>query len=148
MSTVLEKLLYSVLSAGLALGVSSKMAYSQVDKLVGAKGDIAINGCPTATGHFTNSIIFFILLFTMMIMFNIVKSPEHKRSLGLMAKYSFYGTLIYLIVTSTQMYKLVGNLTGGATADANGCATASGLLLHGLFYLLIIFCVMFFPKDC
>ena len=148
MSTVLEKLLYSVLSAGLALGVSSKTVYEQVDKLVGSKGTIAVNGCGTPTGHFAHSVIFFILLFTMMIIFNIVKSPEHKKSLGLMAKYSFYGTLIYLIVTSTEMYKLVGGLTGGATADANGCATMSGLLLHGLFYFLIIFCVMFFPRDC
>lgn len=148
MATILGKLLYSILSVGLMLAVSNKNTYNLVDKIMGGDGIIILNDCPTFKGHLVHTVIFFILIFAMMISFNMGKSEENKRSAWLLVKYSFYGTLIFSIVTSSELYKLIGNLTNGITANSNGCPTTSGLLLHSLIYLLVLFGVMFFPKDC
>ena len=148
MTSILGKLLHSTLSCGLMLAVANKTTYEFVDKLMGNKGIIAQNGCPTVKGHLVHTVIFFILIFALMIAFNLATSEQNKKSAWLLAKYSFYGTLLFFIVTSTELYKLVGNLTNGATADLNGCPTTNGILLHAGVYLLMLFGVMFFPKDC
>ena len=148
MATIMGKLAYSIMTVGLMIALANQTTYGFVDKLVGNKGIIALNGCPTVKGHLVHTVIFFILLFALMISFNLSKSEQYQRSTWLLAKYSFYGTMLFFIITSTELYKLIGNLTNGATADLNGCPTSSGLLLHSLIYLLMIFGVMFFPKDC
>lgn len=142
MASINEKILYSALSTLVMATVSSKTTYSIVEKLF-EKDTLIKNECPTIFGHFLHTIIFFILIFVVMILFNNTKQS----SKWLLAKYSFYGTLLYFVLTSSEMYGLVGTLTNGATADSFGCPTSQGIVLHAVVYFLMVFGIMFFPKD-
>ena len=142
---LINKIFSSALSAAIMMAVANPMTYSFVENVVSGKGDIAnFNGCPTVLGHLVHTIVFFILIFAVMLLSN-YGNPNAKPILSLI-KYTFYGALIFFAVTNTEIYKLTGSLTNGATADFDGCPTQSGVLLHGLVYFIIVFLVMLFPN--
>ena len=70
--------------------------------------------------------------------------PEKELSLAKKFKLSFFSSLIFFFVSSPIMYQLMHNLYGNYfnVADANGCPSNSGLLLHTFIYFLIIFGTM------
>lgn len=54
---------------------------------------------------------------------------------------SIFSALIFLLVVSPYTYKLTDKLLGkllGQIADANGCPTTTGLILHTIFYILLV----------
>ena len=149
-----KKLYYSTLSALLFIAVSLPFTYSYTN--AGAKalgGDdaatISVGNCPTYSGTFLHTFVFFALSFLMMWWPNRNKKGN-KLSNGLMAKYSFYSTLIYFLLASTDSYKLTGHLAKrvvGETTNVLGCPTTKGVIVHGLVYLVVILLVMYFPAD-
>jgi hypothetical protein len=142
-----DKAFYALISTGIMLTVSNPTTYKFFDKIIDTNSVITTGGCPTVVGHLIHSLIFFILIFSVMLLINIIKKNGSKKSSWLLLKYSFYATLLFFIVTNTEIYKLVGIITSNRSADACGCPTNFGLLLHGCIYFLIIFGVMFFPKE-
>lgn len=67
---------------------------------------------------------------------------------GLKLKYSFYSTLVYLLVTSPLTYRFTQQLFGGAiTILQNGIPTPAGYFLHALVFFALIFAIMMFPRD-
>jgi hypothetical protein len=62
-----------------------------------------------------------------------------------MAKYSFYGSLTYFFLSSTEMYMLTNSVIGG-TAD-DGCPTVKGIVIHAVVYMLLLVGLMSLPKD-
>ena len=54
---------------------------------------------------------------------------------------SLFSALIFLIVVSPYTYQLTDKLFGkllGKIADANGCPTTTGLILHTIVYVLLV----------
>jgi hypothetical protein len=63
-------------------------------------------------------------------------------------KYSFYATLIFLLLTNPMTYRFTQTMFQGLfTVIQNGIPTPSGYFLHGLLFFLITLAVMMFPKD-
>ena len=138
--TIGMKLFYSFLCAIIFIAASHPKIYSLITTdLVG------LNNCPTAIGHFTQTLIFFVLSLILMVIINLFKS-ENKKTFGLMIKYSFYGTLIFYLISNKEIYKLTGDTLGSNIAK-DGCATTWGVLLHAFVFMLVKFGVMFLPKD-
>ena len=69
--------------------------------------------------------------------------PEKHLSIGKKVKYSFYAALIFFFVSSPMMYQTMQKMNGHLilVADAAGCPSNSGLILHTFIYFLIIFIV-------
>ena len=59
-------------------------------------------------------------------------------------RYSFYSALVFLILASPPMYKLVDRLLGSVVRIANpaGCSTTFGLFLHAIVFGLVVFGLM------
>jgi len=141
-----QKFFYSFLSALLFVAVSHPITYSFVNSKIDGILQIG-SDCPTALGHITHTAAFFILTLIMMIVVGLFMKSEQRKSLLLMAKYSLYATLIFYFVSNGELYQIANKLMGTSIADSTGCPTNWGILLHSGFYLLLIFTVMFFPKD-
>ena len=75
---------------------------------------------------------------------NIGRIP-YKRD-NLLAKYAFYSSLIFFLLSSTDAYNVTGNLVSGLT-NMTGCPNITGSIVHGLVFLVVLTIVMFFPKD-
>jgi hypothetical protein len=60
------------------------------------------------------------------------------------ARYSFYSAVLFFILASPPVYKLVDQLLGSIVriADPAGCATTVGLFVHAIVFGLIIFGLM------
>lgn len=145
--TLHDKVLYSALSAVILLITTNAFTYKFVDKLFDSEEIIYSNGCPTVIGHFVLSLIFFLLIFITMILISAYKKNGSKKSTWLFIKYSFFATLLFFIITNTEIYKLIGMITNNKSASVNGCPTVFGLFLHALIYFLIILGIMSLPKN-
>jgi hypothetical protein len=75
---------------------------------------------------------------------NIQNCPEKTLSVSKKFKYSFYSALIFFFVSSPIMYQFTQKLNGHMIqiSDQAGCPSNSGLLLHTVLFLIIIFAVM------
>jgi len=60
------------------------------------------------------------------------------------ARYSFYSAIIFLILASPPVYKLVDQLLGSIIRIANpaGCPTIAGVVVHAIVFGLIVFGMM------
>jgi hypothetical protein len=63
-------------------------------------------------------------------------------------KYSFYATLIFILVTNPMTYRFTQTIFQGSfTIIHNGILTSAGYFIHvGLFFLITLG-IMMFPKD-
>lgn len=146
-ATIQEKAFYALISAVIFVLVSNQYTYSAVDYVFGNSNLIALGGCPTTIGLFLHSLVFFLLQFLVMWYFDSRKPIDQQISKTMMAKYSFYGTLLFFIVSNPETYKLVNMIGLGKLGDGAGCPNVGGLLLHTVVFFLLVFGVMFFPKD-
>lgn len=135
-------LFYSFLCALMFIAASHPQIYSLISTDL-----VDQSGCPTAIGHLTQTLIYFILSIILMVIVNVFMPSENKKSIGLMFKYSFYGALMFYFISNKEIYQLTGNIMGNNIASMKGCATTWGVLLHAFVFMLVKFGVMFFPKD-
>lgn len=144
---VLRKAGYSFIPAILFFIVSLPEIYNTTDKLgqFNTKLNTYDNNCPTSIGKFLHSLVFFLLVWAVM-RFSRNNGRMPYKSNGLLAKYAFYSTLIFFLLSSSDAYNVSGSIISGLTNSA-GCPNISGAFVHGLVYLVVLTLVMFFPKD-
>ena len=56
-------------------------------------------------------------------------------------RYSLYTVIVFFIIVNPMTYKLVNKLLGGilgVLADTKGCPTMSGIVVHGVVFLVAI----------
>ena len=69
-------------------------------------------------------------------------------SFWLRVKYSFYSTLVFLILTNPLTYAFTQSMVQGLFKVVNnGIPTAAGYFFHGFLFFLVILGLMMFPKD-
>lgn len=141
MSTINQKLIYSAIGAGIMLLLTNPMSTKLFGKMFGSDSN-----CPSVGTHIFTTLLFLLLIFVIMLIPNIYADANNKKSNWLLLKYSFYATLIFFVVTNSEIYKLTGKL-GNVTADGEGCPTPTGLFVHVIVFFLLTFMAMFFPKD-
>jgi hypothetical protein len=144
--TLGQKFYYAGLSALLFIALSLPFVYEKTNS-------IGLNTyaekCPTAIGRFAHTTVFFALNYFMMkIMSSYGSSP--KKSDGMLLKFAFYGALIFFLLSSPESYELTQNLYRGDTfvnAPGSGCPTYTGVIVHGIVFMLAVVLVMFFPEN-
>ena len=68
--------------------------------------------------------------------------------LWLRIKYSFYGTLIYLLVTNPMTYRFTDRIFGGMfDILRGGLPTPAGYFFHALLFFAFTLGIMMFPRD-
>jgi hypothetical protein len=63
-------------------------------------------------------------------------------------KISVVSALLFLLISSPFLYKLVDGLLGKLVqvADYNGCPTVAGLVIHAVVFGLIVYLLMQVPQ--
>jgi hypothetical protein len=63
-------------------------------------------------------------------------------------KYSFYSTLVFLLVTNPMTYRFTQSMFQGFFQILqNGVPTPAGYFLHAVLFFFIILGIMMFPRD-
>jgi hypothetical protein len=62
-------------------------------------------------------------------------------------KYSFYSTLVFLILTNPLTYAFTQSMFQGVSIVKNGVLTSTGYFFHAFLFFLTILGIMMFPKD-
>ena len=139
-----KKLLHASLGACLFVLVSLPQVYSGTNTHF---MPTTFDNCPTPAGKFLHSALFFVLNFLVM-KYMATNNYLNMANLsdGLLAKYAFIGTLLFFLVSSSDTYMLTHNVYSGLSTPF-GCPNLSGVLVHGLVFLVILVLVMYFPKD-
>jgi len=62
--------------------------------------------------------------------------------------YSFQAAILFLLVASPMMYRVVQMVFGGLfTVAVDGCPTIAGLLLHTVVFGLLVYVLMVVQKE-
>ena len=132
------KLSQSAISTAGFFLLSHPAVYEVVLNIMGtdSKDKFYVLGECTGTSHFIRTIIFIILIFTVMILINMI-SKDAKQTLFYYVKLMFRSGILFYIMSNPGMYELTGNMTGLNTYDE--CPTMLGLLLHTLAFFVIYF---------
>lgn len=134
MATLEQKVKISAASAAMLAVVNLPQTYKFVNDilpLVTYK-----SSCPTLLGQLVHLAVFAGLTYLSM--------PE-KVNKGVRVKHTLYGSLIAFLITSPAVYALVGSILGKTIANAKGCPTLMGVLLHAAVYGAALVGVMHLP---
>jgi len=138
-----KQLIYSAISALFFIVVSLPDTYKKTTYLT--RTNTMTDNCPTPEGKFIHTAVFFIINFVMMKIANSYKQTG-ELSDGLIAKYSFYGALLFFMLSSSDTYRLTSRVLGGNLGN-DGCPNVNGILVHALVFAVVLVLVMSFPKD-
>jgi len=137
MSSLQKKAFISFQDAIMFIIVTHPIFYNMTNKLVTTYDNVS--NCPTTTGVFLHAVLFFVLNYVFM------KIAKSNLSNGLMLKYSFYGTILYFLISNKETYKLVNKVIN--VSSLSGCPTNKGILVHACVYFAVLLGVMYFPND-
>lgn len=128
--------------------VSSPMTYRFVNGLTMAAGLRVANrnGCPNTTGLLIHAVVYALLVRSLMsskVKNLLNKEDVYEPELTNKDKwtYSAIGGVLFAIVGSPILYKLVNRVTSEAglmIADSLGCPNVYGLVLHGAVFALVV----------
>ena len=63
-------------------------------------------------------------------------------------KYSFYATLVYILLTNPMTYDFTNSIAQGLlTVLRNGHVTIAGYILHSVLFFFTILAIMMFPRQ-
>jgi len=134
----MQKLQISLFSGAVFTAVNLPQIYELTNKLSGNQLYNTATKCPTFAGILVHTLVYFVLTYLSM--------WGADASVGQKLRNTIYGTLIFFFVSNPVTYQLTGRLTGGLTADQNGCPTLYGVLMHAVVYVTLLFLVMFLPN--
>lgn len=143
-----HKLVYNAAIAALVFViVSLPLVYNYTGKLAKyANTEVFANNCPTSAGKFAHSVIFFVLIYVICKIHNAYAPAQNAKSNAQMAKHAFYTSLLFFVLSSTDAY-IVSRKLVKDVADANGCPSVKGILLHSIVFIAAYLLVGQFPKD-
>jgi len=139
-----RKVRLSVLSALVFMAVSLPQTYGKTDELMSTLHPGT--HCPSPSGKFIHTGIFFVLLYCLMKFWN-----ANRLTNGVIAKYSFFSALLFFMITSSDTYALTSTAPGLNTLgmlDASGCPTVNGVFVHAIVFMALLIMIMYFPGDC
>lgn len=136
MSTFYAKLAISLSSAIPFVIFNLPFTYNLTDKFMNTFNKST--GCATPLGILLHTLAFFCFSYFTM------RGPSSK---GLKSKFSFYGALIFFLVSSPVTFQFVRSILGNYISNAAGCPTILGILLHALVYAAVLTGAMYFPPE-
>lgn len=130
MATLTQKLSISAFSALIFVLVNLPLTFKFTDKVF----DTFKDGCPTALGLILHTLVFMVLSYVTMTGASVSK--------GTKLKHSFYGALIFFLLSNPVTYKVVAQLFG---KSSTGCPTLNDIFMHAVIYTGVLTAVMYFP---
>lgn len=125
-----QRFIISMLSAATFFVVMNSETFKFTRRILG-DWVAAPGGCPTPDGFLLHVAVFTAVILAMMGKFDMEK-----------LKISLFSACIVYIVSNERTYKFTSSLLGKWVADASGCPTLAGLLLHSGVFMVITYLVM------
>jgi len=142
MTTSIAKATFSLTGGIIMFITSNPSTYQLMNGFL--NGEIVdVNNCSTEKGVIIHTLLFFIIVYSVMLLFNYLKDPMDKR--GGLLKISINSTLLYFFINSQIMYHIVNRLTtclGLFPTLENNCPTLTGTIIHSIIYTLSVYFMM------
>jgi hypothetical protein len=138
-----KKLAWSAVSAAIFVAVSMPQTYAYTSNYA----NTSVKACPTGEGKLIHAGVFFVLNYLAMKLAASRKwNGMDTHSDKVLAKYSAYGTLLFLIVASSDMYAITESVLSGSIESA-GCPTQKGVFVHGVVFMVVVVLLMYLPRG-
>jgi len=139
-----NKFVWSAVGAAVFVLVSIPQLYATTNIMTGDK-----TSCPTPYSKFLHSALFFLINFLIMAIVSFAnKNASERLPMSVVAKYSFYATLLFFLVSSSDTYGLTSVIPKLSNkVDGVHCPTIVGVIVHGVVFVLLLVAMMYMPKD-
>lgn len=132
MASLQQKLTISLMSAAVFVLVGLPSTYKLTNSLIGGIANAA--GCPSLLGLAVHAGVFYLL--SKLSMKGSYASTQQKH------KHSLIAAALFALLNSPMAYKMVSGILGSGIANASGCPTMMGLLVHAGVYTAILVLLM------
>lgn len=142
-NTFLSKLRYSLVPALLFTALSLPFTYNKISEALNTSN----NSCPTPASRLAHAGVFLLLNYGFL-KYCVSVGWMKKKSDSQLFKCAFTGTLLFLVLASSDTYKLTTQVTSrDVFANQEGCPTDRGVCLHGVVYLVVLALMMHFLPE-
>jgi hypothetical protein len=138
MATLEQKLIISLMSAAVFVLVNLPQTYQLTNKILGGLLGPLSNAdgkCATTVGLVVHALVFYLVTRLMMTNAYSSKKLKHRRAL--------IATLVFVILSSPMAFRLVRSVLGNGIANAAGCPTTQGILVHAAVYTAVLVLLMY-----
>ena len=142
-ATFSNKLSYALIGVIAFILVSSPEAYHHSGFLFNTIND----KCPLPEGKLLHSLLFFAILYFATKIFVSRHITYPTLSNDHVAKYAFYGTLMFFLISSSDAYAITRKLVSSTIVNSQGCPEFSGILLHSVLFFVLFLLTLYLPKD-
>jgi hypothetical protein len=125
MSTVMSSLVFVLVAQPKLYSVTNK--YFNVNSM-----------CPTNKTKLLHTVVFFCIIFAM-ITYNKDKQLVLTEKSKLYAKWALFGSLIFFLLSSTEMYTLTQSITKIKNIE---CPDLHAIIIHSVVYGIILYTIM------
>lgn len=127
-----DKMIISLFSAAIFFAIMNKETFRITNKVIGGtlRGD-----CPTRLGFLLHVLVFTAVAFATM-------NIRDQTNINEKMRISLFSGLLFYLIANPQTFKFVASILGRWVADASGCPTAGGILLHTFVFLAVIYLTM------
>ena len=129
-----KKIMISAGAAGIFALLNLPIVYQITN---GIFGFTMKNGCPTVYGVLLHAAVYYAITYLTM---------GNKISSATKHKHTQSGTIVFLILASPFVYKLVQQILGPifktTFATGNGCQTLAGVFAHAVVYTIVLVALM------
>lgn len=139
-----QRWIISAVSGLLFLVVASPFVYGVVQSVLGGVFQVASSsGCPSSAGLLLHAVVFALLVRgSMELVCRYVDTANKNCQVSEKQKWLVSGmsALVFLVVASPVLFKLVNSLLGGVVqvSTAAGCPTSVGLAMHAVVFMLVV----------
>jgi hypothetical protein len=123
-----SKMLKVAKSAALFVLFNLPITYQLTNSVLRNTWDV-VTQCPTTTGKLVHAAVFALTNYLLMKGDKLSRDEKIKKALA--------NGLVFLVLSSSQAFSLVGGIAGPMVA-IGGCPSLAGIILHGLVYGLTV----------
>ena len=141
-----NKLIYASIGTAAFFLLSHPTTYEILNTFLPTK--IKVDPCPSPNTRIIQVIIFAILMFSILVLLNMF-AIHNKKSIWYFAKQALFATLIFYILSSTEMHTLMADITKRKDSLLkDGCPTISAKFFHSILYFIAAFGSMYILCKC
>lgn len=145
-----QKMLQSGLSALLFIAVSHEKMYRCFGNAEVQKYFHNATGCVTSQGAVSKGVVFYILMFVSMMVINMLRPTNMRKSIRKMVGYSLISTVVFYFASSNLAYdmlhKFIGTKMNIIVKNALGCPTPEGIKMAAILFAIVSFSISIFIK--
>jgi hypothetical protein len=118
---------------------SAKVNISTMVGLIFVITSILLNKkCFNIENHFSQTLLFALIA--------LLAHTSNTVNISIKLKHTLYSTLLFYLISNSELYQITNKILYNSILDTDNCPTSTGIIIHGVLYIIALVIMMYLPK--